>query len=89
MVSREEQVREELEILCTLQHSRIAALHEAYSLPYAAVLLQELLSGVDVLTYLGGRHQYTEHTVTTIVTQVNNKTNLNLYILNLILRSNK
>lgn len=35
-----------------------------------AVFVQEKLQGVDVLTYLSSRHEYSEQTVANIITQV-------------------
>ncbi|XP_073994362.1 obscurin isoform X3 [Rhodnius prolixus] len=65
-------VDQEFEALCSLRHERIAALIEAF-LPYDAgfcVFILEKLQGADIITYLSSRHEYTEHMVATIISQV-------------------
>uniref|UniRef100_A0A1B6KVF2 Protein kinase domain-containing protein n=1 Tax=Graphocephala atropunctata TaxID=36148 RepID=A0A1B6KVF2_9HEMI len=68
----EVQVDAEFEALRSLRHERITSLIEAYkpSNNTVAVLIQEKLQGVDVLTYLSSRHEYTEQTVANIITQI-------------------
>ncbi|XP_046661140.1 obscurin isoform X2 [Homalodisca vitripennis] len=68
----EMQVDAEFEAIRSLRHERIACLIEAYKPANntVAVLIQEKLQGVDVLTYLSSRHEYTEQTVANIVTQI-------------------
>ena len=68
--NREEQVRVELDLLKSLRHVRLATLHESYQLPDATVLVMELLSGVDILTFLGNRNEYSEQLVAVLITQV-------------------
>ncbi|KAG5678438.1 hypothetical protein PVAND_008111 [Polypedilum vanderplanki] len=65
------QIQKEFENLRTLRHERIAYLIAAYKPQGSpiAVLIQEKLQGADILTYLGSRHEYTEQTVATIITQ--------------------
>ncbi|XP_054277504.1 obscurin-like isoform X6 [Macrosteles quadrilineatus] len=62
----------EFEAYRSLRHERIACLIEAYkpSNAQVAVFIEEKLQGVDVLTYLSNRHEYTEQTVANIITQV-------------------
>jgi tRNA A-37 threonylcarbamoyl transferase component Bud32 len=64
------QIQREFENLRTLRHERIAYLVAAFK-PQSpiAILIQEKLQGADILTYLGSRHEYTEQTVATILTQ--------------------
>jgi serine/threonine protein kinase len=64
-------IQKEFENLRTLRHERIAYLVAAYKPQNApiAVLIQEKLQGADILTYLGSRHEYSEQTVATILTQ--------------------
>uniref|UniRef100_A0A1B6FN80 Obscurin n=1 Tax=Cuerna arida TaxID=1464854 RepID=A0A1B6FN80_9HEMI len=68
----EVQVDAEFEAIRSLRHERIASLIEAYkpASNTVAVLIQEKLQGVDVLTYLSSRHEYTEQTVANIITQI-------------------
>lgn len=56
----------------SLRHERVATLVAAYRTPDSpvATFILEKLQGADVLTYLASRHEYTEQTVATIVTQV-------------------
>jgi hypothetical protein len=65
-------IEREFEALRTLRHERIAYMIGAFK-PVGqpiAILIQEKLQGADVLTYLGSRHEYSEQTVATILTQV-------------------
>lgn len=64
-------IQKEFENLRTLRHERIAYLIAAYKPQNApiAVLIQEKLQGADILTYLGSRHEYSEQTVASILTQ--------------------
>lgn len=66
------QVQKEFENLRTLRHERIASLIAAFKPKNTpiAVLVMEKLQGADILTYLGSRHEYTEQTVATIMSQV-------------------
>lgn len=66
------QIQKEFENLRTLRHEKIAYLIAAFKPQGSpiAVLVQEKLQGADVLTYLGSRHEYTEQTVATIISQV-------------------
>jgi len=68
--NREEQVRLELDLLRSLRHQRLGLLHEAYQLPTCTVMIQELLSGVDIVNYLSQRHEYSEQIVVALITQV-------------------
>lgn len=69
-----EQVDGEFAALRSLRHERVAALIAAYRTTDSSVatFILEKLQGADVLTYLSSRHEYTEQTVATIVTQVRN-----------------
>lgn len=69
--AREEDVEGEFAALRSLRHERIAALLEAYKSHDKAIFILEKLHGYDILTYLASRHEYSEQTVATIVTQVN------------------
>lgn len=64
-------IQKEFENLRTLRHERIAYLVGAFKPQGSsiAVLIQEKLQGADILTYLGSRHEYTEQTVATIISQ--------------------
>lgn len=66
------QVQKEFENLRTLRHERIASLIAAFKPKTSsiAVLVMEKLQGADILTYLGSRHEYSEQTVATIISQV-------------------
>lgn len=70
--SNKEQVEGEFAALRSLRHERIASLLAAYKTSDSpiAIFILEKLQGADVLTYLASRHEYTEQTVATIVTQV-------------------
>ncbi|XP_036330057.1 obscurin-like [Rhagoletis pomonella] len=68
----EASVIEEFENFRTLRHERIVALFAAYkpiNVPLA-IFVMEKLQGADVLTYFSSRHQYTEHMVATVITQL-------------------
>ncbi|XP_050680436.1 obscurin isoform X3 [Leptidea sinapis] len=67
----EVQVLREFQCLRKLRHERISNLLGAYQSPGSpAALVMEKLQGADVLTYLASRHDYSEQTVATIITQV-------------------
>jgi serine/threonine protein kinase len=69
---RAEEVEGEFAALRSLRHERVAALFAAYksgSSPVAVFILEKL-QGADVLTYLATKHEYSEQTVATIVSQV-------------------
>lgn len=64
-------IQREFESLRTLRHERIAYMIGAFK-PQGqpiAIIVQEKLQGADILTYLGSRHEYSEQTVATILTQ--------------------
>ena len=62
---------QELTILKTLCHERIVSLHSAYETSGGLLVsIMEKLQGVDVLTCLSQRHEYTENMVTSIIGQV-------------------
>ncbi|XP_068917953.1 obscurin isoform X7 [Tenebrio molitor] len=69
---RAEEVEGEFAALRSLRHERVAALFAAYksgSSPVAVFILEKL-QGADVLTYLATKHEYSEQTVATIVSQI-------------------
>lgn len=68
----EGQVNREFEALRSLRHERIATLEAAFKPAGStvAVLILEKLQGADILTYLSSRHEYSEQTVATVVSQV-------------------
>lgn len=68
--TKRDDVEGEFAALRSLRHERIASLLEAYQSNDKAVFILEKLQGFDVLTYLASRHEYTEQTVATIITQV-------------------
>lgn len=68
--NRREDVDGEFAALRSLRHERIASLLAAYHTGDTAVFILEKLQGSDILTYLASKHEYTEQTVATIVTQV-------------------
>lgn len=68
--TRREDVEGEFAALRSLRHERIASLLEAYRSNDKAIFILEKLHGFDVLTYLASRHEYSEQTVATIVSQV-------------------
>lgn len=71
-MSKAEDIDGEFAALRSLRHERIAGLLAAFksgSSP-VAVFIMEKLQGSDVLTYLASKHEYTEQTVATIVSQV-------------------
>ncbi|XP_044269472.1 obscurin isoform X2 [Tribolium madens] len=65
-------VEGEFAALRSLRHERIAGLVAAYktSSSPVAVFILEKLQGADVLTYLAAKHEYSEQTVATIVSQI-------------------
>ncbi|CAG9826986.1 unnamed protein product [Diabrotica balteata] len=65
-----EDVEGEFAALRSLRHERIASLLAAYRTNGTAVFVLEKLQGADILTYLASRHEYTEQTVATIVSQI-------------------
>ncbi|XP_047481491.1 obscurin-like [Penaeus chinensis] len=67
---REDVVREEFEVFKTLRHERIAQLYEAYNVGDVTVFIMEQLAGLDVLTYLASKREYSEQHVVTIAMQV-------------------
>jgi len=67
---REEAVKQEYEVLKALRHERIAQLFEAYTLGNVTVLLQEQLSGHDILTHLSNLYEYSEQTIVSVVLQL-------------------
>uniref|UniRef100_T1IIA6 Muscle M-line assembly protein unc-89 n=1 Tax=Strigamia maritima TaxID=126957 RepID=T1IIA6_STRMM len=66
----EEKAKHEFAILSSINHQRIASLHEAFLHNTNYVFVMEKLHGYDVLTYLTSRHQYNEETVTKIISQL-------------------
>ncbi|XP_031356598.1 obscurin isoform X3 [Photinus pyralis] len=60
----------EFAALRSLRHERIAGLLAAYRSSNEATFILEKLQGADVLTYLASKHEYTEQTVATIVSQI-------------------
>lgn len=68
--TRREDVEGEFAALRSLRHERIASLLDAYRSNDKAIFILEKLHGFDVLTYLASRHEYSEQTVATIVSQV-------------------
>ncbi|KAK5640122.1 hypothetical protein RI129_010933 [Pyrocoelia pectoralis] len=60
----------EFAALRSLRHERIAGLLAAYRSNNEATFIMEKLQGADVLTYLASKHEYTEQTVATIVSQI-------------------
>lgn len=63
-------VEGEFAALRSLRHERVAGLLAAYRFCDIATFITEKLQGADVLTYLSSKHEYTEQTVATIVSQV-------------------
>lgn len=70
IVKKDVESLEELNVLRTLCHERIVSLHQGYESGDLLVAVLEKLQGVDVLTCLSQRHEYTENMVATIVSQV-------------------
>lgn len=70
LTNRESDVEGEFAALRSLRHERIAGLLEAYRTSDIAYFVLEKLQGADILTYLSSKHEYTEQTVATVVTQV-------------------
>ncbi|XP_018567720.1 obscurin isoform X4 [Anoplophora glabripennis] len=68
--NRRHDVDGEFAALRSLRHERIASLLAAYRTTDTAVFILEKLQGADILTYLASKHEYTEQTVATIVTQI-------------------
>ncbi|XP_023017381.2 obscurin isoform X4 [Leptinotarsa decemlineata] len=68
--NRKEDVDGEFAALRSLRHERVAGLISAYQVNETAVFILEKLQGADILTYLASRHEYTEQTVATIVSQI-------------------
>lgn len=68
--NRQEIVKEEYEMFKTLRHERLAQLYEAYNAGEVTVFIMELLAGVDVLSYLASKREYSEQHVVTITMQV-------------------
>ncbi|KAL4713897.1 hypothetical protein ACJJTC_015551 [Scirpophaga incertulas] len=68
----EVQIQREFECLRRLRHERISNLLAAYQAPGSpvAALILEKLQGADILTYLSSRHEYSEQTVATVVSQI-------------------
>lgn len=60
----------EFAALRSLRHERIGGLLSAYKMDNLACFVLEKLQGADVLTYLASKHEYTEQTVATIVSQM-------------------
>lgn len=67
---QKDDVEGEFAALRSLRHERIAGLLAAYHSGEKAVFILEKLQGADVLTYLASKHEYTEQTVATIISQV-------------------
>lgn len=69
---RAEEVEGEFAALRSLRNERVASVLAAYkhSGDPAAVFILEKLQGADILTYLASKHEYTEQTVATVVSQV-------------------
>lgn len=67
---QKDDVEGEFAALRSLRHERIASLLAAYHSGDKAVFILEKLQGADVLTYLASKHEYTEQTVATIISQV-------------------
>lgn len=67
---REESVKAEHEVLKWLRHDRIAQLYESYNVGGVTVLIMEQLTGIDILTYLASKHEYSEQNIVTVILQV-------------------
>lgn len=69
---RADHLEGEFAALRSLRHERVASLLAAYKTPNSpvAVFILEKLQGADVITYLASKHEYSEQTVATIVSQV-------------------
>ncbi|KAL1518226.1 hypothetical protein ABEB36_001883 [Hypothenemus hampei] len=67
---QKDDVEGEFAALRSLRHERVAGLLSAYHSGDKAVFILERLQGADVLTYLASKHEYTEQTVATIVSQI-------------------
>lgn len=83
--TRRDDVEGEFAALRSLRHERIASLLESYLSADKAIFVLEKLQGCDVLSYLASRHEYTEQTVATIVSQVRlkfmSKNEVNIYVI--------
>ncbi|XP_060519331.1 obscurin isoform X9 [Cylas formicarius] len=67
---QKDEVEGEFAALRSLRHERIAGLLGAYHSGDKAVFILEKLQGADVLTYLASKHEYSEQTVASIVSQI-------------------
>eukprot|EP00066_Takifugu_rubripes_P021290 XP_011610556.1 PREDICTED: striated muscle preferentially expressed protein kinase [Takifugu rubripes] len=65
-----QEVLQEYEILKSLHHERIMALHEAYVTPRYLVLISEYCSGKELLFSLIDRFRYSEDDVVTYIAQI-------------------
>ncbi|CAF98979.1 unnamed protein product, partial [Tetraodon nigroviridis] len=65
-----QEVLQEYEILKSLHHERIMALHEAYVTPRYLVLISEYCSGKELLFSLIDRVRYSEDDVVTYIAQI-------------------
>lgn len=67
-----ERTQQEWDAWRSLRHERIVSLLAGFRKPESpiAALIAERLQGADVLTYLSLRHEYSEQTVATIISQV-------------------
>lgn len=63
-------IMNEYEIMKSLSHERVAQLKGATSGSNTIGLILEPLSGIDVITFLSRKYQYSEDTVTRIISQV-------------------
>jgi len=70
IVTKDDSSAQELAVLRTLCHERIVALHQIYACDDLYVFIMEKLQGMDVLTFLSQRHEYTEQMVASIITQI-------------------
>jgi len=70
IVGKDDDSTQELAVLRTLCHERIVALHKVYVYDELYVFIMEKLQGMDVLTFLSQRHEYTEQMVASIITQI-------------------
>lgn len=66
----EDSVKREFETMKSLSHKHIVRLIAASTHDNLTVFVMERLSGMDILTYLGSKHQYNEETVAKVITQV-------------------
>lgn len=70
LTNRVDDVEGEFAALRSLRHERVSVLLEAYKTSDIAYFVLEKLQGADILTYLSAKHEYTEQTVATIISQV-------------------